>query len=118
MLRKLAPLAFGLALVAGACSRDNTPKTDSALNSDLSLAAQQQKTALDTLSAAERANALTGAPAVAAAAPRTSSTPVRRTTSTTTRRRTSSGSSGGSSSGTTSSSSGTVSSSSGEVVVK
>src|ERR1051326_8151865 len=110
----------GRALIAtaalGACGNNGDRKTDSALQTDLSLAQQQQQAHLDSLNAAE----VNGAGVANANALRTTPAPptVRRTAPTTTRRRTASSSS--SSSGSVgSSSAGTVTTSSGgEVVVK
>ena len=86
------------AIVAVACGRnDSNKRVDDALNSDLSLAAQARPyTALDSISAAERAAQAQGlAPVgymngqpVYSAPQRTTTTPVRRTTTT---RRSSSG---------------------------
>lgn len=95
----LTALAIAALATIGACSNGRDKAADSALNTDLSLAAQQRGTSLDTLSPAEREAALNG----------TAAKPVARTsdvahTTTTTRRRTSSAS--GSSS--TGSSAGTV----------
>ncbi|HWH51700.1 MAG TPA: YMGG-like glycine zipper-containing protein [Gemmatimonadaceae bacterium] len=62
MKRTLSALALALFTAAGACSRHNASPADSALNTDLSLAAQQHAP-YDSLSAAEQtpqANALTG----------------------------------------------------------
>ncbi|HUQ21315.1 MAG TPA: YMGG-like glycine zipper-containing protein [Gemmatimonadaceae bacterium] len=96
------------AILAVACGRDDSNKrVDDALNSDLSLAAQARPyTALDSISAAERAAQMQGVAPVGYlngqpvySTPQTSvrtSTPVRRTS---TARRSSSGSSRGSSSG-------------------
>ena len=105
MHRYLSALAISALVAAGACSRNNGKPADSALSTDLSLAAQQ-RTSLDSISAVERANALTTTPA-----------PVTRTSSgevahaaTTHRAAThrSSGSTSGSSSGSSSSGSSTV----------
>ena len=86
------------AILAAACGRDDSSKrVDDALNSDLSLAAQARPyTALDSISAAERAAIAQGIAPVGYvggqpvyATPRTTATaPVRRTTT----RRSSSGS--------------------------
>ena len=66
MNRMVSALAIALVVTGGACSRTDSKPADSALNTDLSLAAQQKGyTPLDTISAAERAkvNALApGAP--------------------------------------------------------
>jgi len=79
-----------VAILAVACSRDNSSKkVDDALNSDLSLAAQAHPySALDSISAAERAAQAQGVAPVGYvggqpvySAPRTvQSAPVRRTT--------------------------------------
>ena len=103
--------AFALAAVAAttACSK-NDKSSDSALQNDLSLAAQQQQSHLDSISALEANNAAN------ANALRTS-TPTRRTsTSSAPRRRSSSSSSGSSSSGSAAGT--TTTSSGGQVVVK
>jgi hypothetical protein len=61
-------LILPVALLAFGCKGNDSKKVDDALNSDLSLASQAQPyTAADSISAAERANALTStAPAPAA----------------------------------------------------
>jgi hypothetical protein len=62
MRMKTSALALALVVAAGACGRNNNRAADSALNTDLSLAAQQSRS-LDSLSAAERSpapNALAG----------------------------------------------------------
>jgi hypothetical protein len=119
MNRAISTLAFAALIAAGACGRSNDRAADSALNTDLSLAAQQRGAQpLDTLSPAERArldaNALNGTATAVAPAP---VSPVRRTSSggevSRPRRSSSSGSSSGSvsSSGSTArttTSSGTV----------
>src|SRR5262249_55252930 len=92
--------AIAALVAAGACSRNNSKPADSALNTDLSLAAQQ-RAPLDSVSALERGNALTTAPATVAPATRTSSGEVSRSTtprSSSSARRSSSSSSGSSSS--------------------
>ena len=67
MNRSLSTLILAALFAAGACSRNNNKPADSALNTDLSLAAQQKGyTPLDSISAAERAKALTATPAPAA----------------------------------------------------
>src|SRR4051812_29666784 len=107
MSRKILAFAVVATTMLGACSRSNNRPADSALNTDLSLAAQQRGyTPLDSISAAERANALT---TPAAPVTRTSSGDVARTTTT---HRSSSSSSSGThqSSGSSGSSSGTVAS--------
>lgn len=113
--RMISGLAIMATIAAGACGKSNSNRADTALQTDLSLAQQQQQH-FDSLSPAE-ANGLTTTnaavrPTTAAPAPST------RRVSTTTHR-TTSRSSGTRSSGT---SSGTVStttaSSGGEVVVK
>src|SRR6185503_9320171 len=115
MKRTISALTLGLLVAAAACGKSDN-KADSALNNDLSLAAQQRGyQPLDSLSPAERAALAPNTPAPAKVAP--APAPVRRTATTTTRRRSSSGSSSGSSSsggsvGTT------TTASSGEVVVK
>ena len=101
MKRTISTLALGLLVAGAACGKSNN-KADSALSTDLSLAAQQRGyQPLDSLSAAERAaaapKALSGT-----AAPAPVRTATRSTSSGTTRRRTSGG-------GTSSSSGGTVS---------
>lgn len=86
------------AILAAACGRDDSNKrVDDALNSDLSLAAQARPyTALDSISAAERAaqaqglapvGYMNGQPVYSAPPRTTTTTPVRRTTT----RRSSSG---------------------------
>jgi hypothetical protein len=103
--------------VAG-CSRNNGAPADSALNTDLSLAAQQKAyQPLDTRSAAEGNTALTNPPVSSPA--RRTSTATRRTS--TASRTTSSGtrsSSSGSSTGTSSGSVGTAAPTSSGHVVK
>lgn len=66
-------LILPAALLALGCKGNDSKKVDDALNSDLSLASQAQPyTAADSISVAERANALTSAaPAAAAPAPAT-----------------------------------------------
>jgi hypothetical protein len=102
MNRTMSVFAFALVAAGAACSKSDKP-ADSALNTDLSLAAQQRGfQPLDSVSAAERARAnnLTGANAAAApvaVAPRTA--PVRHTASTTTHRSTGGSSGNGSSNG-------------------
>ena len=55
MMRKLPSLAFALLVTIGACGRGANHNADSALNTDLSLAAQAKGyQPLDTMSAAER----------------------------------------------------------------
>jgi hypothetical protein len=111
MKKMTSAIALALVVSAAACSRSNSKPADSALNTDLSLAAQQRGyQPLDSISAAERAkaNALTTTPAPVAPVTRTAAAPVHHTV-----HRSSTGSSSGSTS------SGTVtSSSSGETVVK
>ena len=120
-MKKISSALTVIALAAmGACSRQGNKPADSALNTDLSLAAQQRGyQPLDSLSAAERTNALT-TPAPVATSPartRTSSGEVAR--STTTRRTSSSGTrSTGTRSGSSSGSVGTVRSEPREVTVK
>src|SRR6185437_7132427 len=71
MNRSFTAFACAALIAAGACSRNGGNAADTSLNTDLSLAAQQNQAQLDSLSAAERApapNALTataGAPAAA-----------------------------------------------------
>ena len=104
MRMKTSALALALVVAAGACGRNNNRAADSALNTDLSLAAQQSRS-LDSLSAAERSpapNALAGNSA--ATHPATHST------------RSTAHRSSGSSSGHVYSSGGTVTTSSGHVV--
>ena len=89
MQRTLTALSLALMAGAAACDRASNRSADSALNTDLSLAAQQRGyQPLDSLSAAERA-AATGAPlATTPARTRTSSGDIsrpRRTTSSGTR---------------------------------
>src|SRR4051812_4777395 len=56
MSRTLSTLTLATMVAAGACSRGGNKPADSALNTDLSLAAQQRAyTPLDSVSAAERA---------------------------------------------------------------
>ncbi|MFI5229584.1 MAG: YMGG-like glycine zipper-containing protein [Gemmatimonadales bacterium] len=70
MKRTLSALALALFTAAGACSRHNASPADSALNTDLSLAAQQ-RAPVDSVSAAEQtpASALTSTGSAAAPAP-------------------------------------------------
>jgi len=107
MNRTISALALGMLVAGAACGKSNNKAADSALNTDLSLAAQQTGfQPLDSLSPAERA--------AVAQSRANSAAPVRRAASTssgTTRRRSSGGGSG-STAATTSSAS------SGEVVVK
>jgi hypothetical protein len=105
MTRYLSALAIAALVAAGACSRGSGSRADSALNTDLSLAAQQQAP-LDSISAIERGNALNTNPAATPApVTRTSSGEVahtsstRRSSSSSTRRASSSGSRSSSSSG-------------------
>ena len=110
MRMKTSALALAFVVAAGACGRNNNRAADSALNTDLSLAAQQSRS-LDSLSAAERSpapNALAGnnAATVAPAAAH----PATHSTASTSRR------SSGSTSGHVYSSGGTVTTSSGHVV--
>ena len=72
MNRMMSAFAVVAVVTGTACSRTNGKPADSALNTDLSLAAQQKGyTPLDTVSAAERAraNALAAAPGGVAPAP-------------------------------------------------
>lgn len=96
MFKKL--IVLPVALFAFACAKGDNKNVDSALNSDLTTAASARPyTPLDSISAAERNAALTGAPTVT----RTTAAPVRTRTVYRDRPvRTSSGSSGSSSSGT------------------
>jgi hypothetical protein len=106
MRMKTSALALALVVAAGACGRNNNRAADSALNTDLSLAAQQSRS-LDSLSAAERSpapNALAGNNAALVAPAATHST------------RSTAHRSSGSSSGHVYSSGGTVTTSSGHVV--
>jgi hypothetical protein len=110
MRMKTSALALAFVVAAGACGRNNNRAADSALNTDLSLAAQQSRS-LDSLSAAERSpapNALAGNNAATVAPAATH--PVTHSTASTSRR------SSGSSSGHVYSSGGTVTTSSGHVV--
>jgi hypothetical protein len=62
MISRLTAFACAALIAAGACSRSGGNAADTTLNTDLSLAAQQNQAQLDSLSAAERApapNALT-----------------------------------------------------------
>jgi hypothetical protein len=64
MIRKLPSLAVALLVAAGACGRGADHNADTALNNDLSLAAQAKAyQPLDSMSAAERG--LNGTPAAA-----------------------------------------------------
>ncbi len=108
MKRLLSALTIATLAAVGACTRGRDRAADSALNTDLSLAAQQRGASLDTLSAAERQKALNGT----AAKPATSGSAAAHTTSATHRRASSS-----SGSGSTGSSSGAVAQSH-EVTVK
>ena len=108
MHRSISVLALAMMVATGACSRSNNKAADSALNNDLSLAAQQRGAQLDTMSAAERG--LAANPANGTASTTTTTT---RTATTHTAHHvahhTSSGSSGTyASGGTVSHSSGTV----------
>ncbi|MDB4874773.1 MAG: outer rane lipoprotein [Gemmatimonadetes bacterium] len=113
MNKMKSAIAIALVVSGAACSRSNGRPADSALNTDLSLAAQQRGyQPLDSISAAERAkaNALSATPA--APVTRTATAPVHRAPV----HHSSSGSSAGSSNG---SSGGSVAStSSGGTVVK
>src|SRR5258708_12405029 len=101
--RMISALALAAVTAGAGCSKKSS---DSALQNDLSLAAQQQQSHLDSVSALEANNA---AAANAAALRTPAPTTTRRTTASAPRRRsTSSGSS----------SSGTTTTASGEVVVK
>ena len=102
MNRSFSAIALAVLVTAAACGRNNNRPADTALNTDLSLAAQQKNfQPLDSISAAERAQGLAATPATTA---RTSSGEVSRApvTHTATRHR----SSGSSSSGSVGSSSG------------
>jgi hypothetical protein len=55
MIRGFNALVLGAVFTVAACGRGDSKAADTTLSSDLSLAAQQQKTALDSLSPAERA---------------------------------------------------------------
>ncbi len=92
-------LILAPAFVLAACSKDKP--ADTALSNDLSLAAQSNVAPLDSISAAERANAMNPAPAAAYTAPARVATPAptRRTTTASTARRRSTSTSSGSSSG-------------------
>lgn len=102
MNRSLSTLAVAALVALGACSRNNSRPADTSLNTDLSLAAQQKNyQPLDSISAAERAQALAANPA-ARTATRTSNGEVSHTTRTVHHRSAgtySSGSSAGTSSG-------------------
>lgn len=109
---RLRMTALALAIMAaGACSRSDNKAADTSLNTDLSLAAQQKGyQPLDSVSAAERGNALTANPA---ATTRSTGGEVARTSSRTTTHHSSgtrSASSSGGSVGTSSGSVGTTSS--------
>src|SRR5215831_6631255 len=95
MIRRKTVLALAL-IAAGACSRHNNTPVDTTLNTDLSLAAQQRQP-LDSINAAEHANALT----TPATAPVASNTTTHRSSSSGVTHRTThrSGSSSGSSAG-------------------
>jgi hypothetical protein len=112
-MNKVIPsLALALLAVTGACGRGGNHSADSALNNDLSLAAQAQGyQPLDSMSAAERAMATSSPNALNGRTPVTTNSTARPTT----RRATSSGTVARTrqSSGAT-----TTSSSGGEVVVK
>jgi len=97
MTRYFSALAIAALMVAGACGRGNDNRADSALNTDLSLAAQQRGS-LDSLSALERGNALNTNPVTAAPGTHTSSGDVARSTSGTRRSSSSARSSGSGSS--------------------
>jgi hypothetical protein len=115
MNKMKSAIAIALVVSGAACSRSNGRPADSALNTDLSLAAQQRGyQPLDSISAAERAkaNAWSATPAAPAPVTRTATAPVHRAPV----HHSSSGSSAGSSNG---SSGGTVASTnSGGTVVK
>jgi hypothetical protein len=109
MTRYFSALALAVLVTAAGCGRGNDRAADSALNTDLSLAAQQ-RAPLDSISALERGNALNANPAAAPSTSRSASGDVARTSSTrssSSARRSSSGSS--SSAGTRSSGSSTAS---------
>jgi hypothetical protein len=98
MLKKL--IVLPVALFAFACSKGDNNNVDSALNSDLTTAASARPyTPLDSISAAERNAALTGAPTTTVT--RTTAAPVRTRTVYRDRPVSSSGSSGSSGSNTT-----------------
>jgi hypothetical protein len=110
MTRYLSALAIAALAAAGACSRGGNAHADSALNTDLSLAAQQQAP-LDSISALERGNALNTNPAATPApVTRTSSGEVARSTSSTRRSSSSTSTRRASSGGSRSSGSSTVAS--------
>lgn len=112
MIRKLPSLAFALLVAAGACGRGTNKGADTALNNDLSLAAQAKGyQPLDSMSAAERGVATTSPNALNGRTPVTTNSTGRRTT----HRSTSSGEVVRRSSG---SSAGSSSAQSGEVTVK
>ncbi len=72
MNRKISTLVVAALVAAGACGRNNGKTADPSLNSDLSLAAQRRGAMpLDSLSPAERANALNSTAPVAPAPART-----------------------------------------------
>ena len=104
MNRMMSALAVAAVVTGAACSRTNGKPADSALNTDLSLAAQQKGyTPLDTVSAAERAraNALAAAPgAVVAPVAGTTNRATRHTASTVRHSNGGSSSAGSSSNGT------------------
>jgi len=93
MRMKMPALALALLVAAGACSRSNNRTADSALNTDLSLAAQQSRS-LDSLSAAERSPA-PNALATTNTPTNATSHPVAHSTRSSATHRSSSGSSGG-----------------------
>jgi hypothetical protein len=106
MNRRLSMLALAAIVAGGACSRNSNRPADSALNTDLSLANQQKVQPVDSMSAAERSQALAATPAAT-----TTKAPVAHTTTHTASRSTTHRSTGASSSGASSTgSSGTVAS--------
>jgi hypothetical protein len=115
MKRIMPAIALALMVMGSACGRNNSKAADSALSTDLSLAAQQRGfTAPDSLSPAERARvnaaALNGS--AVASVPRSTTTHQSTSSGEVARRR----SSGGSSGSSVGSSSAPVATSSGHVV--
>ena len=79
MNHKIAIFACAVLFAASACSRSGGGAADTSLNTDLSLAAQQQQGRLDSVSAAEQTpapNALTGTTGAAATGATTAGSPV------------------------------------------
>lgn len=96
MHRTLTALALALLTAGAACSRNNNATTDTTLNTDLSLAAQQRGVQPDSLNAAELNPSATPATGAATTTHTASTGTVHHSTSSgTTHHRSSSGSSSG-----------------------